>query len=201
MYWQLLLAKETAIRSLSHSQNVHQQSINDFWSCKSGNYIVAWLLLGKTDVLAAFISKRDSDMDTAPFRDWAWTEHERFLVSFVWELNRDLVTVRRNKHVGSFHRQKRMHYGHCTTLTMSGNGASTILNFASWVIKVPIGSRHPLMRYWQLGGAIITATPSLRHPENECQRRVNNSWSCIFSNQGIACIFEHITELLTYLIS
>jgi len=45
-----------------------------------------------------------------------------------------------------------------------------------------------------------TATRSLLHSETECTWSVNNFWSCIFGNQGIARIFEHIAELLTALI-
>jgi hypothetical protein len=37
------------------------------WSCKYGNSAVTWSLLCITDVLAAFIGKRDSNMVTAPF--------------------------------------------------------------------------------------------------------------------------------------
>jgi len=52
------------------------------------------------------------------------------------------------------------------------------------------------MRYWQPLGAKITATCTLPHPENERQRSVNGFLSCIFGNQSIAQLFEHITELL-----
>jgi hypothetical protein len=56
------------------------------------------------------------------------------------------------------------------------------------------------MRYWQPLGAKTTATRYLPHPEIERQRSVNSFWSCLFGNQGIARIFEHITESLTALI-
>jgi len=56
------------------------------------------------------------------------------------------------------------------------------------------------MRHWQPLRAKTTVTPSLPHSENERQPSVNNFWFCIFGNQGIAGIFEHITELLTTLI-
>jgi len=46
-----------------------------------GNYTVIWLLLCITDVLAAFIGKRDSDTVTTPFWECASTERQRFLVS------------------------------------------------------------------------------------------------------------------------
>jgi len=53
------------------------------------------------------------------------------------------------------------------------------------------------MRYWEPVWAKTTATRFLPHPENECQWSVNNFWSCILGNQGIAWILEHITEVLT----
>ena len=40
-------------------------------------------------------------------------------------------------------------------------------------------------------------TYMLPHPENEHQHGVNNFWSCILGNQGIAQILELITEILT----
>jgi hypothetical protein len=59
-------------------------------------------------------------------------------------------------------------------LGMSVNRASTIFSIASWVSYVPIGCSHPFMRYWQPLVAKTTATCSLRHPENERQRSVND---------------------------
>jgi len=57
---------------------------------------------------------------------------------------------------------------------MSVNGASMIVSFASWVRYVPIGCRHPFIKYWQPLLAETTVTRSLRHPENERQRSVND---------------------------
>jgi len=56
------------------------------------------------------------------------------------------------------------------------------------------------MGYWLPSGAKTTATCSLVHPENECQRSVNYVWSCIFGNQGIVRKVKHIEELLTALL-
>ena len=53
------------------------------------------------------------------------------------------------------------------------------------------------MRYWQLLGAKTTATRSLPDPENERQRSVNSFDCCIFANQGITQLFEHITQFLS----
>ena len=67
MYWQLLLAKEIALRSSPHSENERQQSVNDLWLSNDGNSTVLWSLLGITDVLPALIGKRDSNTIIAPF--------------------------------------------------------------------------------------------------------------------------------------
>jgi len=83
---------------------------------------------------------------------------------------------------------------------MSVNGASTIFSFASWVIQVLIGCRHPLMRYWHPSGAKTAARCSLPHPENEHQWRIHTFLSCKIGNQDIALIFEHLKQLLTTLI-
>jgi len=83
---------------------------------------------------------------------------------------------------------------------MSVNGASTIFSVPSWVMYVPIGCRHPFIKYWQPLLAETTKTCSLPHPENERQQSVNSFSCCIFGNQGIALIFAFIKELLTALI-
>jgi len=57
---------------------------------------------------------------------------------------------------------------------MSVNGASTMFVFASLVNYVPIRCRHPFIKHWQPLLAKTTATRSLRHPEDERQRSVND---------------------------
>jgi hypothetical protein len=47
-------------------QNECQQSVNDLWSCMYSNSAVIWSLLFITDVLAAFIGKRNSNTVNAP---------------------------------------------------------------------------------------------------------------------------------------
>jgi len=84
-------------------------------------------------------------------------------------------------------------------LRMSFNAAWINFSFASWVIYLPIGCRHPFIRYWQPSLAKIAATCSLPHSDNECQQSVNSVSSCIFGDQGIAQIFAPITEALTAL--
>jgi len=84
---------------------------------------------------------------------------------------------------------------------MSVNGASTIFSLASWVIYVPIGCRHPFIKYLQPLLAKTTATGSQAHPENEHQRSVNSFSCCIFSNERIALISAFIMGLLTAVIN
>jgi len=102
--------------------------------------------------------------------------------------------------IGSLYWQKQQRHAPCGILKMSINGVSTICSFASWVSYVPIGCRHPFIRYWQPLLAKTTATCSLRHPGNQHQRSVNSFRTCIFCNQGIARIFACITVLLTALL-
>jgi len=105
-----------------------------------------------------------------------------------------------NGPIGSSYWQKREPHSHRPILSMSINEASTILGFAASVGYVPIGCRHPFMRYWQPSLAKTTATCFLRHPENERQRSVNSFRTCTFRNQGIARIFVCITVLSTALL-
>jgi len=77
---QSLEAKQIATRSLSHSENERQLPVNNFWSCKYGNLVLIWSLPFKTNVLAVFISKTDSNTVNSPFWKWASTEGQRILV-------------------------------------------------------------------------------------------------------------------------
>ena len=102
--------------------------------------------------------------------------------------------------IGSVYWHKQQRHAPCGILNMSANGASTIFSFASSVSYVPIGCRHPFMRYWQPLLAKTTARFPLWHPEYECQQRVNSYRTCIFHNQRIARIFACITALLIALL-
>jgi len=62
MYWQLLLAKETATRSSPYSENEHQWSINDFWLIILASLCSDWLHTSIFQTLAAFTGKNYSDM-------------------------------------------------------------------------------------------------------------------------------------------
>ena len=111
-----------------------------------------------------------------------------------------MVIVMHNGHISSFYWQKRYQHGHHPIVSICINGLWTILILASWVSYVPISCRSPFVRDWQPLLANATATCSLRHPGNECQRRVNRFRTCIYHNQGIAWIFACITVLLATLI-
>jgi hypothetical protein len=74
---------------------------------------------------------------------------------------------------------------------------STIFSFAYCICYVPIGCRHPFLRYWQPVLAKPTGICSLRYPEKELQGIVNSSRTCIFCTQGIMQIFTCITVWLT----
>jgi hypothetical protein len=102
--------------------------------------------------------------------------------------------------IGTLYWQKQQRHAPCGILKMTVNGASTIFSFASCVSYVPIGVRHPFMRYWQRILAKTTATCSLRHRENERHRSVSNFRTCIFRNQGIVRNFACITVLSTTLL-
>ena len=159
-----------------------------------------WSLLGITNALAAFIGKRDRNMVTAPFWKWASMEGQQCLAlhlgwSMFW-----LVADIRSSDKGCLYWEKLQRHARCRILRMSVNGASTIFSLASWVIYVPIGCRHPFIKYWQPLLPKTTATCSLPHPEIQRQRRVNRFRCCIFGIQGIVLIFAFITEVLTTLI-
>ena len=102
--------------------------------------------------------------------------------------------------IGSLYRPKQQRHAPGSILKMSVNWASTIFSFASWVSCVPIGCRHPLMRYWQPILATTTATCYLRHPEDECQRSINSFRTSIICNLGIVRNIACITVLLTALV-
>jgi len=51
--------------------------------------------------------------------------------------------------IGSLYWEKLQQHAPCLILKMSVNGASTIFSFTSWVIYIPIGCRHPCIKYWQ----------------------------------------------------
>jgi hypothetical protein len=102
--------------------------------------------------------------------------------------------------IGSLHWEELQRHAPYHILRISIIRASMIFSFASWLIDIPIGCRHPFIKYWQTLLAKTSVTCSLLHPENESQQCVNSFSCCIFGNQGIVSIFMFITELLTTMI-
>jgi len=127
-------------------------------------------------------------------------EGRRFLSSHLGSFILRLVAEIHLSDDGSLYLGKPQRHAPCRIVRMSVNGVSTIFSFASRVIHLLIGCRHPFMRYWQPVLAKTRGRGSLPHPENERQWSVNRFSCCIFRNQGIARIFEFITELLPTLI-
>jgi len=99
--------------------------------------------------------------------------HQRFLAChlgyFMFRLVEDIHLL----YIGSLYWEKLQRHAPCRFLRMSVNGASTIFSFSSWVIYIPLGCRHPFVRYWQPLIGKPTVTCSLPHPENQHQRSVN----------------------------
>jgi len=62
------------------------------------------------------------------------------------------------------------------------NGASTIFVHVSLVIHNWFCCSHALLKYWPPLLAKIISTHFLPHRENECQRRVDDHWSCVLGN-------------------
>jgi hypothetical protein len=64
--------------------------------------------------------------------------------------------------IGSLYWEKLQRHASCRILRMSVKGVSTIFSFESWLIYVPIGCRHPFIKYWQPLLAKTTVKCSLR---------------------------------------
>jgi len=73
--------------------NKLQRSVNDFWYCKYGNWPVIRSLVLITDVLAASIDIRASNMVTAPFWELASTERQQFWACILGNLWSDWLQI------------------------------------------------------------------------------------------------------------
>jgi hypothetical protein len=51
--------------------------------------------------------------------------------------------------IGSLYWEQQQRHTPCRILRMSVNKALAIFSFASWLIYVPLGCRHPFIKYWQ----------------------------------------------------
>jgi len=101
-----------------------------------------------------------------------------------------------NQCIGSFYRQYRQRHGNRPFLRMSVNGASMMWSFASWIIYVPIGCRHPFIRYWLPLLRKTTATCSLPYPGNELQWSINHFQLRILGNLCSVWLQTSIYQLL-----
>jgi len=88
-----------------------------------------------------------------------------------------------NQSIGRLQGQKYHRQHLYYLLKMSINGASTILVFASWIIKQLCDNIELYLKFWLHIWEKIAATISLRPPENEHQRSVNDFWFCIMDTQ------------------
>jgi len=111
--------------------NRGQRNVNDNWSCKYSNWKVLWLLLCITDILAAFMGRRDSDTVTAVFWQWASTD-TRWLLAFhhgypMWWFVENI----HKWSIGCRLWQKQLQHTPCPILKMSVNRESTMFGVAS----------------------------------------------------------------------
>jgi hypothetical protein len=102
--------------------------------------------------------------------------------------------------IGNLYWENLQRHAPCHIVTTSVNRASAIFSFASSLIYIPIGCRHPFIKYWQPLLIKTTATSCLPHPGNERQRSINSFSCCMFSNQVMELIIALITESLTAII-
>jgi len=181
-------------------QHAREWSVNNVWFCKYGKSVVIGSLWCITAMLPAFIVQRGSNTVTTPLWEWSLMEWQWFLVSHLGKFMFQLVPNIHLSDIGSCYRHKQPRHPSCHILQISLNGASMIFSFASWVIYVPSGYRHPFIQYWNPLLAKTTAECSLPHPENKRQWDVNSLCCSIFGNKRIAWIVAFISELFTALI-
>jgi len=101
-YWLPFLAKIIATCSLSHFENEHQRSVNDFWSCILGNQNADRLQTVITELLAAIIGTTDCDTLPAPSWKWASTQYQRLLVVYLAQSGGDKLQTVINEVVAAF---------------------------------------------------------------------------------------------------
>jgi len=119
------------------------------WFCKYGGYTVISSLLGITQILATVIGKSHRNMVIAPFWEWAtlvrWWFLPLRLVSFTFRLIADIHL----SDIGRLYWEKLLRNAPCRILIMSVKGVQLMFIFTCWLISVPIGCRHPVIKYWR----------------------------------------------------
>jgi len=99
--------------------------------------------------------------------------------------------------IGHLRNQKDERHIGCPILKICINGASIIVDHASWVLWVAIGCRSSGTGYCPPLKAQEEATCSLPHLENECQQSINDFWLLILGNLRGACLQSGIKNMLS----
>jgi len=141
------------IRSLPHSENEYQWSVNDFWLCILGNLSGNWLETTKNEVIAAFRGKNDSNSLPAPCWKWGSKERERFSVMHPGYSKRRFVAINHIWTDGGLFRQNSAWHKCYIIMKMIINSASTIFGLAYWVFKALHRYLSSLPNYWPLSKA------------------------------------------------
>ena len=93
-----------------------------------------------------------------------------------------------NQSIGIRSKQKRLWHGHCPSLKMSVNRASTISWIASCVIQILCHSIYPQLKYWQPLQVILWVSIlvhlkiSVNIASTDCQQSVNDFGHWILYN-------------------
>jgi len=161
-----------------------------------GNLCSDWLKTSICQILTASIGKNYSDMLPATSWEWASTVHERCLPSYLGYFMFRLGSGIHSSDNGSLYCETLQQHAPCRILEMIVNRASRIFSFASWVIYVPIGCRHPFNRFWLPLLGETTVTCSLPHPENERQQSVNDFKLWVMGNFFSDCLQISIDQIL-----
>ena len=107
-----LYGTEKAICSRPNYETECQQSVNDFWSCKFGNWSETGSFKCILKISAALIGPKESDTLCAQSWKWASTEHQQFLPVHHYWLQCDVAVkdsiescnqLYRRKHSGLLH--------------------------------------------------------------------------------------------------
>jgi len=107
-----------------------QQSVNNFVRCILNNPSTLLRHIPRINVLAAVMSKRDRNMVTAPVREWASTERQRFCVLHLVQFNGCATAFNHNRSIGSLYRQYRV-CRYCNTTKWASTEHQQSVNRAS----------------------------------------------------------------------
>jgi hypothetical protein len=141
--WMILYAKSNdCILWIHLLQNQRQWSVNNFRSCKSGNWKFNWLWWCITEALATCIGKNDSDMLHSSSCKWTSMECQRLLVLRPELSHHRYIAGSYKRIIGLLCRQHRLQYPPCPIWKMSVNGGSTIIGHVFCVIWAVTGCKQ-----------------------------------------------------------